>query len=575
MKGNHTILFGDVLDFGHLIQSYGDKADELKNRHKSIVHTLVERYDGHLLDFFTDSTKAVFKDTSNAIHCARELINKFSIEPRIPYRVSLNYGFVEYGDEGIFGKPAEVTSRLLKITSEGSVLCTQNLMGQLGENSNIQLQHIGSTFLKDIEEPQEVYCLAEEGMYIPSQYELIEKTKKKNSIAVLPFQNSSSEKELDYICEGIAEEIIDTLTNSKELFVTARSSSFMLKQQDLSLLDVSKKLNVSYIVDGVIRKKFDSYRIAFQLIDCSTGYNVVSETFEVTFDKLYNTEKEISRAIIQYFSKDESVELVEEEVYIDPKAYSYYLKGRHLTFQWKKDAALQAIAYYKNALEIVPNYAIAFSGLSICNVHCALSGFIEYPIAIQDAIQYADKSIEADPNRYEGYIAKALASFWKGYWYVPDFEENVEKALALNPSDAEIRMFNAMLYLLRDRDLEKAEIELKLAYELDPYSNMVIIRLGLVQYLKRDYHAAYNTFTILLKDKEYRAYTSIRLAWCCLMMGDYDKALIHLKDENKDYEYYNMVLGTYLVIYTNKKDEEGFFKYRDIIESLPETDLTY
>ena len=192
MKGNYTILFGDVLDFGHLIQSYGDKADELKIRHKSIVHTLVERYDGYLLDFFTDSTKAVFEDHVNAIRCARELITIFSSEPRIPYRVSLNYGFVEYGDEGIFGKPAEVTSRLLKITSEGSVLCTQNLMGKLGENSNIQLQHIGSTFLKDIEEPQEVYCLAEEGMYIPSQYELIEKTKKKNSIAVLPFQNSSS-----------------------------------------------------------------------------------------------------------------------------------------------------------------------------------------------------------------------------------------------------------------------------------------------------------------------------------------------------------------------------------------------
>ena len=408
------------------------------------------------------------------------------------------------------------------------------------------------------------------------QFDNTDNSQSKNTIAVLPFRNASSEKELDYICEGIAEEVIDRLTRAEGLLVTARSSSFMFKNKEVSIAEISSKLNVNYILAGSIRKRNDHYRISYELVDCSSGYNAISDTITASFEELYNTEGKISSSIIHYLKNDEpETEIVEDDFYIDPTAYKYYLKGRYLTFQWKKSEALEAINQYEKALEIVPDYALAYSGLSVVYIHCAVSGFLEYQPAMNNAIKYAEKSIKSDETRHEGYIAKALASFWKGYWYVPDFEENVTKALSISPGNAEIRMFKGMLYLLQKGDLENATIELKLAHELDPYSNLIIIRLGLVQYLSRAYRDAYDTFTNMLEDVNYRAYTSLRLAWCCIMMKDYELALHHLKNEHKDYEYYNMIYGAYLHIYSEMKNQEAFFRYKNIIEELPETDSTY
>jgi TolB-like protein len=576
MDGTYTIVFGDIVNIWQLLSKSDKLSEEILSKHKTLIHSIAEKYNGKVLDLFTDSSKIIFDNPRNGINYCREVFRRFSIEPRIPYRASISHGTISYNEDGIFGEAAKIASGLVNNCPEGAVLLTEELVNHLPVPVADEVHAVGSIFIKGIEAPLKIYCLTEDGFYIPAQGELTEKQQNKNTIAILPFHNISSDKELDYICDGLAEEVIDRLTKSKDLFVTARSSSFMFKNKEMSILDISRKLNVSHILEGSIRKRNKDYRISYQLVDCSNGYNAISDTITTSFDNLYNTESKISSSIIQYLKNDDSTEEIDkEDFYIDPTAYQYYLKGRYLSFQWKKKEAIEAIEYFTKALEIVPDYALAYSGLSVSYIHCAVSGFIDYNTAITNAVKYAEKSIESDETRHEGYVAKALASFWRGYWYVPDFEENISKALNISPSNAEIRMFKGMLYLLQKGDLENASIELKLAHELDPYSNLIIIRLGLVQYLNREYQEAYNTFTNMLQDPDYRAYTSIRLAWCCMMMKDFDRALYHLTKEHEEYEYYNMVYAAYLYIYSQTKNEEAFFKYKTIIEELPQTDPTY
>ena len=390
----------------------------------------------------------------------------------------------------------------------------------------------------------------------------------------MPFQNISSEKELDYICEGIAEEVIDRLTKSKDLLVTARSSSFLFRTRDVSILEISRKLDVAYVLDGSIRRRNKEYRISYQLVDASTGYNVLSNTITSSFDSLYDSENNITEDILSFFNISAQEEANTNDYYLDPVAYDYYLKGKHLSYLWTKETSEEAIRNFHKALEIFPDYALAYAGLSICYTHGALNNFGDIQEYLKKALRYADKAIEADDQIHEGYLAKAIATFWAEDWYVPVFEENLKKALDISPSNAEIRMFHGMLHIFQG-NFKEALIELKLAKILDPFSVPVTIRLGLVQYLKKDYEDSYNTFLTIQNQINFHAYTSMRLAWCCINMKQYERALKHLDEAKEDHLYYHMVYSAYLVIHHLMKNEEEFFLYKSKIESLDQTDVSY
>lgn len=410
----------------------------------------------------------------------------------------------------------------------------------------------------------------------PRQYDNADKDQIKDSIAVLPFLNSSSEKELDYICDGIAEEVIDRLTRAEELLVTARSSSFFFKKRDISFLEISKKLNVSYVLDGSIRRRGDEYKISYQLVDAVSGYNVLSNTLLLSFDKLYDSEVQISNDILAHFNIIESSKKNTDTVdyYIEPKAYSYYLKGKQLAYLWTEEASTEAIASYQKALEIIPNYALAYAGISICYTHSAVNGFGENDVSFEKALLYADKAINSDKEKHEGYLAKALVSFWADDWNLGQFEDNLHKALLISPSNAEIRMFNGMLFLFKG-DFRRAMIEIKLAKDIDPLSIPVIIRLGLIQYLNKDYENAYNTFLPTLKIPSLSTYSCLRLAWCCINLGQYEKALAHLDEAIQPHTFLNMNLSAYLVVHHLLKNEKEFSYYKEKIESMSKEDPTY
>ena len=416
--------------------------------------------------------------------------------------------------------------------------------------------------------------LAERDSYIPVQNELSPGTKNKNSIAVLPFHNTSSEKELDYICDGIAEEIIDSLSKLKNLFVTARTSSFMFKNKEISIQDISRKLNVNYVLNGSIRRRVEEYRISYQLVDSATGYNILSESFSSDFDNLYNSEKKISQKIITHFNPDEGLSKDTDDFYINPVAYSYYLKGRYLINQWNKNDVFKAIDNFNKALEIVPDYALAYAGLSTAHVHIVLNSFDDYRTHVEKAVEYAELSIDADSSIPDGYVARAVATFLQGNLYLPDLEKNITLALTISPCNAEIRMFNGMVFLFKG-NLKRALSELKLAKQLDPFSNPINLRLGIVQYLNKDYQDAHNTFLSQLKEDAYKTNYLLRLTKCCIALKHYSKALEYLSKASKDDAYYGIAYACYLIIYKNLKDENKFFNYKSIIENQEKTDPSY
>lgn len=546
-----------------------DENNETISLHNTIIASLSEKYQGEVNLSMDGVSKIAFSQPENAIQFALNITNRFHQAPKTPIKIGVIYSF---NNENV--RSEDLANNLCYACPDGAVLVSESVVDVIKGNTDYSFVNIGSSLFKGANEPTEIYALAGSGLYIPSQNELNIGTKNKNSIAILPFHNTSSDNELDYICDGIAEDVIDSLTRIDGLLVTARMSSFLFKGKELSLLEISRKLNVGYILDGSIRKRGDIYKISYQLVDTLTGFNVVSDSITTEFDRLYDTEKTIVQTILSYFNFETTQKEEKQDYYLDPRAYDFYLKGKHLTFSLNMNAPQKAMEYYKQALDIVPNYCLALSGLSTLYTIMSIYQMGDEVELMSKANEYAQKAVKADPKKAEGYVAKALAAFWSGNWFLPGFEDNLKIALQLSPNNSAIRMFNGMNYLFNG-DTDRALIEVKLAKSLDPYSANIIIRLGLIFYIRREYENSYNIFLELVGIEHYHAYSSMRLAWCCIQMNQFDRALKYLEEAKQDYQYYNMIYGSYLVIYYYLKDEDNFIKYQGIIESLSESDLSY
>ncbi len=565
MKKGNTILYGQIANYNQVIRNN----NYIESNYNNIVSTTSEKYYGNSIVSSHGKYKISFQQPENAIQFALSTTNRFHQTPEISFKTGIIHTINNKN-----GHNEELAISLSDACPDGAILVSKDVVTVIDSNTDYSFVHIGSSLFKGANEPTEIYALAGSGLYIPSQNELNLGVKNKNSIAIMPFHNTSSEKELDYICDGLAEEIIDSLSKAKELFVTARSSSFMFKNKEISIQDISRKLNVSYVLDGSIRKRNNEYRISYQLVDCSNGYNIISDTITSDFDTLYDSEIKISKSITGYFNKNEpeTIKQKSDDFSVNPQAYSYYLQGKYLSQQWNSNSA-GAIKLFKKALDIVPDYALAYAGMSVCYTHLALNGYGDYKENITNAVLNAEKSIALDSTIPDGFTAKALASFWMGNWFVPDFEKNIMAALAISPCNAEIRMFNGMVFLIKG-ERKRALSELKLAKQLDPYSSSVNIRLGLVQYLNREYEDAHNTYLILLNEQKNKTYNVLRLACCCMMLKQYQKALEYLNAGDNDYQYHNMKYGMYLVIYKGLGDDVNFFKTKQTIEQLPENDTS-
>jgi TolB-like protein/tetratricopeptide (TPR) repeat protein len=559
MRNNSTIFYGQIMDYSQFISSNSD----IQFVHSTIVATHSEKFGGEIRLSSDGKSKIGFVQPEHAIRFAIAVTGRFHQSPKTPYKIGISYAGNPYNPTHEI-----IAAKISEVCPESSVLVSKDFFDAIGNEHGFNFIRVGISHFKEINEPVEIYALAGSGLYIPAQNELFLGAKNKNSIAILPFHNTSSEKELDYICDGIAEEIIDSLSKVNNLFVTARSSSFIFKNKEISILDISRKLNVNFILDGSIRKRHEQYRISFQLVDCSSGYNVVSDTLNASFENLYDVDSEISNSILNYFNLSVPKTQNQEAYYIDPNAYSYYLQGKHLSVNWDGENIKNALRFFDKALEIVPGYALALAGKSILFTSMAINQLENAKELLSKAVEFADLSIESDPSIPNGFISKAISSFWMGNLYIPDFENNLTQALALSPCNAEIRMYNGMLFLYKG-ELKRSLSELLLAKQLDPYSLAVNVRLGLAQYFNQKYEDAFNTYLHVLDSYQYKTYVAFRIAWCCLQLKHYHRALEFLDQTDKSYELYNLVYGIQLIAFKKLKDDIRYSETKTIIEQLP------
>jgi TolB-like protein/Flp pilus assembly protein TadD len=262
----------------------------------------------------------------------------------------------------------------------------------------------------------------------------------KKSIAVLPFADMSPQKDQDYFCEGIAEEIINALSKIEALHVASRSSAFAFKgHQDVR--KVGQQLGAGTVLEGSVRKSGNRLRISAQLINVANGYQLWSERYDRELEDVFAIQDEIAENIVRalrvVLSEDEK-RAIEVGPRADVQAYDYYLRGRQFLHQFRRTSVQFARRMFERAMEIDPTYVRAYAGAADC---CSfLYMYWDASKAnLEGADTYTRRALELGPEVAEAHASRGLAlSLSKRY---QEADQEFETAIRLNPNLYEAHYF--------------------------------------------------------------------------------------------------------------------------------------
>jgi len=353
------------------------------------------------------------------------------------------------------------------------------------------------------------------------------KQSSESSIAVLPFRNMSSDKENEFFCDGITEELINALTKVEGLKVIARSSAFTFKNQDIDPQEVGKKLGVAFILEGSVRKAGAKVRVTAQLIKTSDCFHLFSEVYDRELKDIFEVQDDISNKIVQEITDKVGTPEAKRNLVISSteniEAYELYLKGRFNLSKGSLEATKAAIQYFEAALRKDKDFVLPLAGLASCYTFLGGSGLMETDKAFEKAKEFASKSTLKDEGLAESHLSLAKSSFWQDW----DFETtgiSIKRAIQLNPGTSSIHGFNS-LFLMASGRLEEAFIEANLATKLDPLSLSGKFRMGELYYRSERFIEAMEVFDEILSLNPFFKQASIFKGWCHLFLGEADLAI--------------------------------------------------
>ena len=239
-----------------------------------------------------------------------------------------------------------------------------------------------------------------------------------NSVAVLPFANTSSDPDQEYLADGLSEELMSSLASIDELQVTGRTSSFYFKGKNEDLRTIGETLGVQNILEGSVRKSGEQLRITTQLVNARTGYQLWSEIYERTPDDIFAIQDDIAKSVAEALQ----ITLGVGELGRIPgmtrnvAAYDELLKGRALASQFHAEAMRSAIEHLNRAVGIDPSFSLAWSTLASTYVNGSRLASTEGDEWRRRGAEAADRAKELTPDAPFVLISEAYARVNEGAW---------------------------------------------------------------------------------------------------------------------------------------------------------------
>jgi len=325
------------------------------------------------------------------------------------------------------------------------------------------------------------------------------------SIAVLPFDNLSDDKNTAYFSDGVTEEILNALAQIPGLKVAARRSAFQFKGKDLDLRKIGQMLGVAHILEGSLQKAGDQVRINVQLVDVQNGLQAWSEKYDRNLDNVFAVEDEIAKEIaarlrVQLTGGGGQPLVVDSTN--NPQAHELYLRG--LTLLAARGPGLrEAKDSFQKAVNLDANYAQAWGALAVTELILPSYQLDSFEAALPRGESAAQQALSLDPNLASAHVAVALANTIRGHW--PEADQAFHRALVLAPGDAEAVNQYAQ-FLGTVGLLEPSLREIERAQQLDPLSPIIgVVRARFLASMRRDDAADAQIKSVLAAHPEFAA----------------------------------------------------------------------
>jgi len=344
------------------------------------------------------------------------------------------------------------------------------------------------------------------------------------SIAVLAFADMSPEKDQDYFCEGVAEELINALTAIEGVRVAARTSSFQFKGQGVDVGEIGRRLRVGTILEGSVRKAGNRLRITAQLISASDGYHLWSERYDRDMDDVFAVQDEIARSVVAKLRikllADTEAPLIKRHT-TNLEAYHAFLRGRHYRFSLYD--LRRAIEFFEQAVQHDPSYALAHAAIADCFNILGLYSVLPPQAAASRAKAAAERALQIDDSLAEAHATLAQSRFLFD-WDWAEADRGFKRALELKPAGIETYCWYGYFLATLGRATEGLAL-VQRASEIDPLSAYVSSYAAVILYIDRRFDEAVAKAQEALELQPAFGVALNSLAFSYSALGRYDDAL--------------------------------------------------
>jgi len=573
-----AIMFADIFGFTALMQDDEKKANTLRQKFKKTLESLINEFDGELIQFYGDGALSVFRSGLGAVECAVGLQKLLLTEPNVLVRIGLHMGDVIHDEGGIYGDSVNIASRVESMSAPGGVLISEKLFDEIKNHKHLKTQSLGKFELKNVKLPIEIFAIVNEGIKVPD----IEITdgkfnKNKLKIVVLPFLDLSYEKEIEFLCDSLTEETINKLSFINNLKVISRTSSFAYKNKNEDVKVIGTSLGVNYVIEGSIRKENDLLRITVQLIDIENGFHLFSNNYEKKYDNILRLQDEISNYI---------VEEVESKILSNQKPeHLSFLKSKNLKVNnlikasdkyfkhYNPEDTNKSIFLLKEAIRISPEFSLAYSNLSWCHIILGVNGLIKREEAYKEVSFYAKSALKLNDSLAEAYAALASAELFF-HWNFEDSKDLFQRALEINPESNLVNTFYAY-FLLADSKITESQEFINKALTSEPDSILSLMLSANIQLILDDYKSSLNIFDKILSIKPQFANIRFLKAITYLLTGNYDISIKLFNESVINYEIQNKLFGYICLAYSKAFDIEMAKEYYNSIKQTRISSIQY
>jgi TolB-like protein/class 3 adenylate cyclase/Tfp pilus assembly protein PilF len=495
--GTITFLFTDIADSTRLWEVEREAMRVSLKRHDTLVRECIRAHRGHVVKTTGDGFHAAFASAPDAVEAALAAQRALLAEPwpeatPIRVRMALHTGAAELRDGDYYGPAVNRAARLAALGHGGQTLLSEITHDLCRDQAPAEVTFtlLGEHSLRGLTRRESVFELRHPALPVaPPLAAPVDSTVP--SIAVLPFTDLSSEKDQGYFADGLAEELLNVLSQIRGLRVASRTSAFSFKGSGVDIPTIARKLNVATALEGSVRKAGNRARIATKLIRAATDSLLWSQTYDRELGDIFAIQDDIAQAVVAELraallgAKQDTLTSaqVKAEVLVAAKgrgnnadAYQLYLQGRFFVDRFTRDDTARGIEYYRKAVAVDPEYALAWAWLARAYADQAAYAWAPAGTAFERARQAAELALQLNPDLAEGHAALGFVRFahdrnWRGA------DASFQRALELAPGNALVLRNAAILAACLGRQSESIAL-VRRAATLDPLSVPVQHLLG-------------------------------------------------------------------------------------------------